>query len=393
MRTGCNGARRASCRFSGGIAPLVVAWGLALSITACDRPADPRSADPVVLSGRSQGQEVAVTPRAQANPAPKIVVKQSAFTVEQLRELESAVPDARFVFVGNDDPDKAQLQEVGDADALLTDWLTPELVRAGKKLKWIQHYAAGVDDLMFPELADSDIVMTNSKIVQGPEIADHAFAMLLALTRKLNEIIPNHKKRVWDFGRYRERDNWPIELNGRTALVIGLGGIGMQVAQRAHAFGMKVIAIDPKDVPYILFVHASYRPDRLHELLPQADVIFVSAPLTASTHKMIGTAEFGRMKHGAYLIALSRGPIIDTDALVRALEDDRLAGAGLDVVDPEPLPKDHPLWKFENVILTPHMSGQSAKAWERRLELFKENARRFVTGAPLLHVVDKKKGY
>ena len=393
MRSGCNGASRAGCRFIGGMAPLVVAWGLALSVTACDRPADPRSADPVVLSGRSQGQEVAVTPRAQANSTPKIVVKQSAFTVEQLRELESAVPDARFVFVGNDDPDKAQLQEVGDADALLTDWLTPELVRAGKKLKWIQHYAAGVDDLMFPELANSDIVMTNCKIVQGPEIADHAFAMLLALTRKLNEIIPNQKQRVWDFGRYRERDNWPIELNGRTALVIGLGGVGMQVAQRAHAFGMKVIAIDPKDIPYILFVHASYRPDRLHELLPHADVIFVSAPLTASTHKMIGTAEFGRMKHGAYLIALSRGPIIDTDALVRALEDGRLAGAGLDVVDPEPLPKDHPLWKFENVILTPHMSGQSAKAWERRLELFKENARRFVTGAPLLHVVDKKKGY
>lgn len=371
---------------------ITVVCGVFLA-TGCDKPTSPEKSEATQENTAERAKSPSTEPQPTEGRRLKIVVKQAAFTREQLHELESAVPQARFVFVGNDDPDKAQLQEVGDADALLTDWLTPELVRAGKKLKWIQHYAAGVDDLMFPELANSDIVMTNCKIVQGPEIADHAFAMLLALTRKLNEIIPNQKQRVWDFGRYRERDNWPIELNGRTALVIGLGGVGMQVAQRAHAFGMKVIAVDPKDVPYILFVHATYRPDRLHELLPHADVIFVSAPLTASTHKMIGTAEFGRMKHGAYLIALSRGPIIDTDALVRSLEDGRLAGAGLDVVDPEPLPKDHPLWKFENVILTPHMSGQSAKAWERRLKLFKENARRFVTGAPLLHVVDKKKGY
>ena len=318
---------------------------------------------------------------AHAQSKKILVTNLPPASVEQLR---SAAPSGvSLVAVQQRD----LIKQVGDADAILGT-VNPALVRAGKKLRWVQSYTAGVERYVSPELVNSDIVLTNAKIVQGPNIADHAWAMLLALTRDLYQIIPNHPKEEWVRGQYH-----PMELRGKTAVIIGVGGIGMQIAQRARGFDMEVIGVDPKDISYTSLLKKVVPPDRLDTVLPQADVVFVSAPLTPQSEGMMGPRQFELMKQGSYFIAVSRGKLYNTEALVKALDSRRLAGAGLDVTNPEPLPKGHALWKFENVIITPHIAGQSDHVDERRLDLIQENIRRFAAGEPLLNVVDKRKGY
>lgn len=301
----------------------------------------------------------------------------------EIAELRAAAPGISLVA-----PDKSRLMdELADADGVLGT-ITREMIRAAKKLKWVQVGVAGVEGFLSPELKNSDITLTNCKILQGPEIGDHAFALLLALTRELHRIIPHRTKEEWATRRYS-----PIELQGRTAVIVGVGGIGTQIAVRAHAFGMEVIGVDPKDMPYVPYLQKCVPPDRLDTLLPEADVVFLAAPDTPETERMMGAKQFGLMKKESYFIAVSRGKLYDAEALARNLETGRLAGAGLDVTDPEPLPKGHPLWKFENVIITPHIAGRSDGEHARYMTLYKENLRRFAAGEPLLNVVDKEKGY
>lgn len=318
---------------------------------------------------------------------PTILV--TGISASEVAELQEAAPNARIVRAGGE----AELrQQISEADALIGN-PTPELIRLGKKLKWVQVGSAGVDHIRFPELLQSNITLTNCKIIQGPEIADHAFALLLSLTRRLNELIPRKPREEWPLREFQTAEKRPIELNGRTALVIGVGGIGTQIAQRAFAFGMEVYGVDPKDIPMTYYLKAVYPPDRLRPLLPLADVVFMAAPHTPETDKIMGQDEFRVMKKDSYFIAVSRGRTYDGNALVKALDDHRLAGAGLDVTDPEPLPKGHPLWKFDNVVITPHLAGTSDKFRARQIGVFKENIRRFSEGEPLIHVVDKQKGY
>jgi len=300
-----------------------------------------------------------------------------------IEELNSVTPGVRVVRVESD----RLPSEVADADALFGT-VNPRLIQAGKKLKWVQTYSAGVESYVSPELQNSGIVLTNAKIIQGPQIADHAMALLLALTRDLYLTIPKRSSQEWPRGEYH-----PVELNGKTAVVIGVGGIGMQIAQRASAFGMEVIGVDPKDISYTSFLKEVVPPDRLDTVLPKADVVFVSAPLTAKSEGMMGSKQFELMKKGSYFIAVSRGRLYDSAALVKALDSRQLAGAGLDVTNPEPLPKGHPLWNFENVLITPHIAGQSDGIGERRMALLKENIRRFAKGETLINMVDKAEGY
>jgi phosphoglycerate dehydrogenase-like enzyme len=156
---------------------------------------------------------------------------------------------------------------------------------------------------------------------------------------------------------------------------------------------MTVIGVDPEDIPYMPVISRVMKPDQIDTVLPQADVVFVSAPHTPASHKMLGPKQFELMKQGAYFIAVSRGSLYDLEALTRGLQSKRLAGAGLDVTDPEPLPKGHPLWKCEDVIITPHIAGGSDKIRARMVATIRENIRRFVEGRPLVNVVDKQKGY
>jgi phosphoglycerate dehydrogenase-like enzyme len=309
-------------------------------------------------------------------------------SAEAAARLQKEVPGARVVGVNA----QTAMTEVADADAIVGN-ITPELVRKGTKLKWFHVTSAGVErylHLSGPELANSDITVTNAKIVQGPEIADHAMAMLLNLTRGLHRIVPRRGEENWD----RDRDEYDaIELNEKTAVVIGVGGIGTQIAARANAFGMKVIGVDPKDIPYMPFLERVVHPDRLDEVIALADVVFISAPHTRESHKMVGPKQFAAMKRGAYFIAVSRGGLYDLPSLVKALDSKQLAGAGVDVTDPEPLPKGHPLWKFENAIITPHIATRSDLSPARRDAILRENLQRFVDGRPLIHVVNKQKGY
>jgi phosphoglycerate dehydrogenase-like enzyme len=268
-------------------------------------------------------------------------------------------------------------------------YCTADIVRAGSKLRWIQSAHAGIEKELSPELAASKIVFTNTQRVSSPQTADQAFALLLSLTRGLKQVpsIENQDVLWGQSGDQRQ------ELHGKTMLVIGLGGLGTQISRRAHGFGMRVMALDSKDMPRPDFVFSLDKPAKLMQVLPKADVVVLACPLTAQTRGMVGEDQLKTMKNTAYLINVARGSIVQTPALVEALDQKRIAGAGLDVADPEPLPPGHPLWRHSSVIISPHVGGQSAGGMERQWRLWRENVRRYVAGEPLLCVVDKEKGY
>lgn len=321
-------------------------------------------------------------------PARKVVFTSAMRLGEnEIRELRQAAPSLSIVFPSKENLDK----ELADADGVVGS-LTREQFLAAKKLKWMQATSAGVENFLtaIPELKTSPVTLTNMKIVQGVEIADHALALLLALTRRLDVAVKDRETETW-----RSLQNYgpPLELHGKTAVVIGVGGIGTQIAIRAKAFGMTVIGVDPKDLPYTPFLDRTVWPDRLDSVLPEADVVFISAPHTPATDRMIQAPQFAKMKKGVLFIAVSRGKIYDNNALVDALKSGHVAAAGLDVTETEPLPKGHPLWKTGRVIITPHIAGRSDGEGARYFELYKDNLVRFSKGEPMRHVVDKDKGY
>ncbi|HEX4168775.1 MAG TPA: D-2-hydroxyacid dehydrogenase [Bryobacteraceae bacterium] len=325
-------------------------------------------------------------PIAAAAQQKKILVREN--DPEFFQQLQKIAPNAKVVPVTANNV----MAELPDADAYIGN-ITSAQVRAGKNLKWVGVMSAGVEQVLFPkdgsrDLQNSKIILTNNKIVQGPEIADHAMAMLLMMSRNLNVLYGNDKRQVWDPHSFHG-----IELNGKTAVIVGVGGVGTQIAIRANAFGMSVIGVDPEDKPFLPFIKRTVKPDQLDEVISEADAVFISAPDTPKSHKMMGAREFSLLKKGSYFIAVSRGGVYEMNGLVKALDDKRLAGAGVDVTDPEPLPKGHALWSFDNVIITPHIAGRSDRDEERMTGTIEENLRRFIAGKPLVNVVDKSKGY
>jgi phosphoglycerate dehydrogenase-like enzyme len=325
---------------------------------------------------------------AQATlPSKKVVfTSNQRLSESDIRELRTAAPSLNLVFPSREN----LLKELADADAVIGG-LNREQFLAAKKLKWMQITSAGVENyLSVPEIKNSQVTMTNMKIVQGVEIADHAFALLLGLTRRIDIAVKDRETETW---RTLAQYGPPLELHGKTAVIVGVGGIGMQIAVRAKAFGMTVIGVDPKDIPYAPHLDRTVWPDRLDTVLPEADVLFLAAPHTPATDKMIGAAQFAKLKKGALFIAVSRGKLYDNDALVAALQSGQVSGAGLDVTETEPLPKGHPLWKTGRVIITPHIAGRSDGEGPRYFEIYKDNLIRFARGEPLRHTVDKEKGY
>ncbi len=279
------------------------------------------------------------------------------------------------------------MREIAIADAVIGG-IRPDAFAAAKNLKWVHVGSAGVEKDLFPAIVDSPVVMTNARNMYGPQIADHALAFLLTMTRKLNVTMPKQSLEEWPTGR-----EGMVELEGKTAVIVGVGAIGGGIAQRAHGFGMKVIGVDPRDIPLSNVIQRMVTPDQLDTVLPLADVVFISAPHTKKSEKMMGASQFEKMKKGSYFIAVSRGKVYDMNGLVKALDERRLAGAGVDVTDPEPLPKGHALWKFNNVLITPHTAGGSDRLNERNSKLILENMRRFGAGLPLIGVVNKAEGY
>jgi phosphoglycerate dehydrogenase-like enzyme len=284
--------------------------------------------------------------------------------------------------------------ELRDAEVIFTISLRPEQFAAARKLRWIQAPTAAVHQFLFPELIDSDVVLTNATEVHGPVVAEHVVAVIFALAKRIPRAVVLQQQRVWGQEAMWNDPPHLREIEGATLGLIGVGSIGRRVAKMASALGMRVIAVREhveKGIPE--GVAAVFPPSDLDELLTQSDFVVVAAPLLAATDGLIGDAQLAVMKPDAYLINVGRGPQVDTIALAKALRSRKIAGAALDVFDHEPLPADSPLWAVDNLLITPHTAGLAGRMWQRHYDLFSGNLRRYLAHQPLQYVVDKRKGY
>ena len=273
---------------------------------------------------------------------------------------------------------------------VILGFVSPRLFTAAKKLRWVHAVASGVDAFLFREFRESDVILTGEKGLVGGHLADHAFALLLALTRQLASAVRLGPD-AW--GRRMELRREELELEGLAMGMVGFGGTGRAIARRAAAFGMECLAIDREPVAASPEVGLVRPIDAFPELLARSDVVSICCPLTEETRGLFDTTAFERMKSTALLLNVTRGEIIDGDALVRALREGQIAGAGLDVTPQEPLPAEHPLWTLDNVVMTPHTAGASQHRAARNVDRFCENLVRLRRGEPLVGRVDKRLGY
>jgi phosphoglycerate dehydrogenase-like enzyme len=302
-------------------------------------------------------------------------------------QLVNDFPQTLFVTATDD----SFRDELRDADATVSWRLLPEEVESAPKLKWLQTVGAGVDDIISPAIVDRSLIVTNNSGVHASNIAEHVLGMMLAFARRLPFQIRGQINHEW---RDEAGRAGVFELGGQTLLLVGVGNIGSAIGARAKCLGMTVIGIRRRpDQQSASSIDEQYSVDHLKEQLPRADHVVVAMPLTPRTRGLLDGATLATMKRGAYIYNIGRGPIIETVALIDHLQSGHLAGAGLDVTDPEPLPPDSPLWDMENVIITSHTSGGTPKYWDRAFGILHENIRRYIADEPLQNVVDVTEGY
>lgn len=289
----------------------------------------------------------------------------------------------------------AALQALEDAEVYCGFGIPREVLAASEKLRWVHSGAAGVGGSLYPEMLESDVIFTNSAGTHGVPVAEHAVAMMFYFARAFDKVEASRRAgRLWDRDRIACASSPVGELVGSVVGIIGLGGIGREVARRARGLGMDVLAVDRDPAPgKSQDADRLFGPEDLEAVLAGSDYVVISVPHTRETDGLIGPVQLAAMKDGAVLINVARGQIVDEGALIEALRAGSIRGAGLDVYWDEPLPADSPLWELENVCLTPHIGGVSPRFWERETELIVENIRRYVAGEPMLNVVDKKAGY
>jgi phosphoglycerate dehydrogenase-like enzyme len=257
------------------------------------------------------------------------------------------------------------------------------------KLAWVHSRNAGLDSFLFPELVESAVTLTNGSGVFSPSLGEFALAAMLYFAKDLRRMLHNQAARKWE----------PFDvqmISGKTVGIVGYGDIGREVAWRAKAMGMHVLALKRHPPPPgsdLSPVETIYLSAQLHEMLAACDYVVVSAPLTAETHHMIGEAEFAVMRPDAVIINVGRGPVIDEAAMTRVLAEGRIKGAGLDVFEHEPLPAESPLYAMENVLVSPHCADNTPDWLDNAMKFFLAQFERFRKGEPLLNVVDKKRGY
>jgi phosphoglycerate dehydrogenase-like enzyme len=294
-------------------------------------------------------------------------------------------------------------REIAEAEAFFGK-LTPPLLAAARRLRWVQAPTASLEHYVFPELQRHPCVLTNMRGLYSDVIADHVFGYVLCFARNLHHYIRNQIEGRWapaggeaarstfaaGPGTVSPMDRAHLHLADQTLGVVGLGAIGAEIARRGLAFGMRVLAVDPVQTRAPEGVAALWRPERLDDLLAESDFVVVAAPHTPETEKLFRRARFRRMKRTAYFVNIGRGAIVDLADLTAALQAGELAGAGLDVFETEPLPADHALWRMENVIITPHVAGNSPRIAERHLGVLLDNVGRFARGEPLVNVVADK---
>lgn len=313
--------------------------------------------------------------------------------------LQAVAPGVELV--GADSFAEAR-EAASQVDAVL-GFCEEAVVGAGQRVRWVQTYNAGVERCVGSDVfASRRIILTNMQRIAGPVMAEHVMALVLAQARGLPGYIVAQRQGRWARGGAASPAGRPslpngdlpaFTLVGKTMVVVGFGGVGTEVARRAHAFGMRVLAVRNSRAEPPPFVERMGLQADLPAFVREADVIVDTLPLTAETRGLFDARLLGAVKRGAFFVNVGRGATVDTDALVAALRDGRLGGAGLDVTEPEPLPSGHPLWTMANVIITPHVSADSDIDEDVRWLLVRENLRRFVAGGKLLSVVDPARGY
>ena len=360
----------------------------------CASAAEPASAVPDLIK-QLRLQEAPTSVREHKGwRVPKKIVVVGGLPPGVREQFLSASPGLQIAMV-NDTPSAAK--EAADADIVLG--LTrpggvcePEIINGAKQLRWIHSMSAGVERCMaIPTVISRDVLVTNMRGVESAAIAEHAIAFALALARGIDTFVTDKNRGVWS--RQDAQATEMQVLDGKTMLVVGLGGIGTEVAKRANGLGMKVVATRNSGRTGPEFVSYVGLPAELLTLAKTADVIVNTAPLTTETTGIFNAKFFAEMKSNAFFINVARGGSVVTGDLLAALESGRIAGAGLDVVDPEPLPPNHPLWKAPNLIISPHVSSSSDLPREQRWILAREQIRRYAAGEKMLSVVDLKREY
>jgi phosphoglycerate dehydrogenase-like enzyme len=324
----------------------------------------------------------------------KMVVVGGVIRGAERAKVASLLPGTAIVYV----PDTATaVKEAKDADIVVGQSAhpgacEPEILNAGKQLRWIMAYAAGVERCVsVPSVRERKLLITNLRGLGSAAIGEHAIALALAMARGLDTFVSNQAKGRWS--REDAAARHLQTLTGKTMLVVGLGGIGTEVASRAHGLGMNVIATRARGHEGPEYVSHVGSPDELLKLAATADVIVSCVPLTAETKNIYDRKFFAALKPTAYFVNVARAGSVVQAEMIAALKEGRLAGAGLDVVDPEPLPPDNPLWKTRNVIITPHISSSSDIPNEAIGVLINENLRRYAAGDKMLSVVDLDREY
>jgi phosphoglycerate dehydrogenase-like enzyme len=380
-------ARHAVKALTGPFRPLLFCLVLAAAPSA---PAAAQTAAATLIE-RFDLREAPTPVRERAGWAPpkRIVVADTAIA----DALRAIAPDAEVIGVPGLRNYAAMAEAVEGADVLI-GLCTPDIIQRGKNLQFIQLLNAGADSCStIPAVEQRGILVANLQRIQGPHMAEHALAMLLALARGLPQYAAEQSAGAWSRGFREQRAERPFEIEGKTLLVVGLGGIGTEVAKRAHGLGMRVIATrnSRREGPdYVEYVGLA---DEYRTLAARADVVVNATPLTPDTRGMFDAQFFDAMKDDAFFINIGRGESVVTAHLAAALEQRKIGGAGLDVTDPEPLPPGHPFWSMRNVIVTPHIATRSDLRSERTLTLVAENLRRYVRGDAILSVVDLQQGY
>ncbi len=317
----------------------------------------------------------------------KIVIGTDQFGEDYADQLGAGFPQASFAMALTDDE---EIREIVDADAFL-GWPEPEAIAVAQRLRWIHVPGMGIDStIRSPGLAESDIVVTNSPGAHTGPIADHVMFFVLSLAHQGRRLMDDQRARRWETDSYERQMH---DLDGTAMLLLGLGGIGRAVHQRAQGFGIQVSVVDPNPADVPAGIREVGGVERLDDLLTETDWLVVTCPLTPGTRNLIDARRIGLLKQGATVIVVSRGGIVDQDALAGALRSGHLSGAGLDATAPEPLPDDSPLWAMDNVLISPHCSAVSPSMWSTRQRTLEEQVGRFVEGRPLAFICDLKRGY
>jgi D-2-hydroxyacid dehydrogenase (NADP+) len=296
----------------------------------------------------------------------------------------SDVPESEYVLARSEGPRHLEAL-IPETDVLIAWGLASELLPKAKRLKWLHLGLVGVEELMYPELLESDVRLTNSMGFHHVPVAEHVFALILTYTRAVHISLRNQLERRWN---RRPAAYAVYELNGKTLGIIGLGKIGRSVAKLGHAFGMRVIGYDVREVEDE-HVDRVYVENQLPKLLEQSDFVVLCVPFTSKTERIIGLDEIRAMKQTAFLVNVGRGRLIDEPILIEALSKGWVAGAGLDVFETEPLPPDSPFYNLGNVIMTPHIAGATPDYWDHVGKIFADNLKSFLDGEPMATELDK----